>query len=337
MIKLPTSRIGWRTLLIAGAVISNFLTIDGAVTDGRLGYATDVPFSHRLCNQGMYTGQVMFRRSGSIVPDGNGTFTCLTRMTNERVERSGRSPLSSDGGDGAPAFIYSGGWDQGVRKGMGVTSFGNGDEFRGRYQGDVRNGHGEMNWHTIEGDRFGRRYVGDFTDGRKHGKGQMRFPNGDVYTGDWVQGKRTGKGLYLFHQSGNRYKGDYLNGIKQGKGIFWWTTGPHAGERYEGDFMHDRRNGLGVYWFANGDVYEGHWINGKRHGQGQMMFEADGNILNGTWFEGVRHGDFELSNTEEGTSFQMSYEMGRRQTLSAVTPAPTTAQIVTSSTVAPES
>ena len=44
---------------------------------------------------------------------------------------------------------------------------------------------------------------------------------------------------------------------------------------------------------------------------GQMMFEADGNILNGTWFEGVRHGDFELSNTEEGASFQMSYEMGR--------------------------
>ena len=44
---------------------------------------------------------------------------------------------------------------------------------------------------------------------------------------------------------------------------------------------------------------------------GQMMFEADGNILNGTWFEGVRHGDFELSNTEEGTSFQMSYDMGR--------------------------
>ena len=59
MIKLPTSRIGWRTLLIAGAVISNFLTIDGAVTDGRLGYATDVPFSHRLCNQGMYTGQTL--------------------------------------------------------------------------------------------------------------------------------------------------------------------------------------------------------------------------------------------------------------------------------------
>ena len=23
-----------------------------------------------------------------------------------------------------------------------------------------------------------------------------------------------------------------------------------------------------MYWFANGDVYEGHWINGKRHGQG---------------------------------------------------------------------
>merc|ERR1711974_543007 len=96
-------------------------------------------------------------------------------------------------------------------------------------------------------------------------------------------------GLYLFHQSGNRYKGDYVDGIKEGQGIFWWTSGPHAGERYEGEFRHDRRNGVGVYWFANGDVFEGHWINGKRHGQGQMMFESDGNILNGTWFEGLRN------------------------------------------------
>ena len=53
------------------------------------------------------------------------------------------------------------------------------------------------------------------------------------------------------------------------------------------------------------------WKMKIRHLVGQMMFEADGNILNGTWFEGVRHGDFELSNTEEGTSFQMSYDMGR--------------------------
>jgi hypothetical protein len=50
----------------------------------------------------------------------------------------------------------------------------------------------------------GRRYVGEFIEGRRHGKGQMTFPNGDKYTGDWVDGKRTGHGLYLF-ANGNRY------------------------------------------------------------------------------------------------------------------------------------
>ena len=82
----------------------------------------------------------MFRRSGAIVPDGNGTFACLGRSS-----RSGRSPVDD------PAFVYSGEWNEGVRMGLGVTSFHNGDEFRGRYQGDVRNGHGEMKWKKLKG------------------------------------------------------------------------------------------------------------------------------------------------------------------------------------------
>jgi len=282
---------------LKGAVIGQQLST-------RLGYATEVAFSHRLCNRGLYTGQIRFRPNGAIVPDGNGTFTCMSRLGNGN--RSGRSSQADDD----PIFVYSGEWDRGVRMGLGVTSFRNGDEFRGRYQGDVRNGHGEMKFKKIQGDSFGRRYVGNFVDGRKHGKGQMTFPSGDVYTGDWLKGKRTGKGLYLFHQSGNRYKGDYVDGIKEGQGIFWWTSGPHTGERYEGEFRHDRRNGVGVYWFANGDVFEGHWINGKRHGQGQMMFESDGNILNGTWFEGLRNGQFEVTKPD-GQVFQLTYHMGQ--------------------------
>ena len=49
----------------------------------------------------------------------------------------------------------------------------------------------------------GRRYAGEFIRGRRHGKGEMTFPNGDKYTGDWNEGRRTGHGLYLF-SNGNR-------------------------------------------------------------------------------------------------------------------------------------
>ena len=49
----------------------------------------------------------------------------------------------------------------------------------------------------------GRRYTGEFVQGKRHGKGEMTFPNGDKYTGDWNEGRRTGHGLYLF-ANGNR-------------------------------------------------------------------------------------------------------------------------------------
>ena len=113
-----------------------------------------------------------------------------------------------------------------------------------------------------------------------HGTGEMSFPNGDKYTGDWNDGKRSGHGLYL-HSNGNRqdylvvfsgqipvdglffvrFKGDYVDGVKQGFGQFWWTSGRHAGDKYVGQFRADKRHGYGQYSFANGNVYDGNWVN----------------------------------------------------------------------------
>ena len=50
--------------------------------------------------------------------------------------------------------------------------------------------------------------------------------------------------------------------------LYEYRNGPNNLKIYVIPAQTFRRNGLGVYWFANGDVYEGHWINGKRHGQG---------------------------------------------------------------------
>ena len=57
--------------------------------------------------------------------------------------------------------------------------------------------------------------------------------------------------------------------MKEGFGQFWWTVGPHAGDKYVGQFSRNKRNGYGQYFFANGNIYDGNWSDGKQDGQGK--------------------------------------------------------------------
>jgi len=45
--------------------------------------------------------------------------------------------------------------------------------------------------------------------------------------------------------------------------------------RYEGEFSYGFANGLGQYMAANGEVYRGEWMFGKRHGCASPQIEAD--------------------------------------------------------------
>ena len=61
------------------------------------------------------------------------------------------------------------------------------------------------------------------------------------------------------------------------------------GDKYEGDFVDDKKHGKGVYVYANGDKYEGDWLDGKKHGKGVITF-ADGNKYEGDFVDGKFHG-----------------------------------------------
>ncbi len=110
----------------------------------------------------------------SGLPNGNGSYTCASHS-------------------------YRGAWRQGLRHGLGATTYSNGDVHTGAYVDDVRHGEGVMVWTAT-----GRVYAGQYMRGARHGTGKMTFPNGDKYVGDWNQGQRTGHGLYLF-SNGNKY------------------------------------------------------------------------------------------------------------------------------------
>ena len=84
----------------------------------------------------------------------------------------------------------------------------------GRYEGEVNKAgdpEGEGSLEYPGNDEFLRQiYEGQFVNKKAHGKGTMRWNQGDKYEGDWKEGLRHGKGEYwskvsLFDQIAIKY------------------------------------------------------------------------------------------------------------------------------------
>ena len=61
------------------------------------------------------------------------------------------------------------------------------------------------------------------------------------------------------------------------------------GNRYEGEFLNGNFHGYGTYWFTSGDKYEGELAHGKQHGKGIYTW-ADGRYYDGTFKGHKMHG-----------------------------------------------
>ena len=56
-------------------------------------------------------------------------------------------------------------------------------------------------------------YEGEFLNGKQHGQGIYRLPNGYIYEGSWVDGKIEGKGKAEY-PDGAIYEGEFKMNIK---------------------------------------------------------------------------------------------------------------------------
>lgn len=116
------------------------------------------------------------------------------------------------------------------------------DLAQGIYAGGCKNGladgYGEVSGPST--------YRGDFQAGKKHGKGIKVMPNGDRYMGDFSDDYRDGRGVYVWGENtpwaGDRYEGEYRRDQRHGWGIFQWNSG----DRYEGTWQNDLRMGPSV-------------------------------------------------------------------------------------------
>jgi len=63
-----------------------------------------------------------------------------------------------------------------------------------------------------------------------------------------------------------------------------------TGEVFEGGWFNGKRHGRGICLYIDGSMYEGNWNYGKEHGHGQLMSGDRQVICVGEWMDGLLHG-----------------------------------------------
>ena len=159
----------------------------------------------------------------------------------------------------------------------------NGDKYIGEFKNHIKDGKGTMYYN--KNDIYHRdRYEGEWKNNLMEGKGTLYWNSKSRYEGDWKNGKREGKGI-LYYNKNDRYEGEYKDDKMEGKGTYYWSNG----NRYEGEWKNDKKEGKGVFYYNDGDKYEGYWKNDKREGKG-IYYWSNGNRYEGDWKNDKKEG-----------------------------------------------
>ncbi|KAJ8722485.1 hypothetical protein PYW07_003665 [Mythimna separata] len=142
--------------------------------------------------------------------------------------------------------------------------------------------------HAIFTSRFDR-YVGDWKDDLKDGKGRFLTIGGMLYEGDWSKGYRHGFGL-LSKRAANGtftlvYRGEWVRGKLEGPGWMYFENG----DVYLGFFKRNKKCGYGNMWYADKTFYGGYWKNDLKHGLGLFLLE-NGCRYEGHWEKDIKSG-----------------------------------------------
>ncbi len=118
----------------------------------------------------------------------------------------------------------------------------------------------------------GSKYVGEWKDNKRNGQGTYTWPNGDEYVGEWKDNKRNGQGTDTW-PNGDEYVGEFKDGEFNGQGTYTRSNG----EKYVGEFKDGKFNGQGTYTWSNGEKYVGEWKDNKSNGHG-TLYSYDGSV-----------------------------------------------------------
>lgn len=231
-------------------------------------------------------------------------------------------------------YGYIGDWKDNRHHGKGMLRKKDGSIFMGTWTDGSLSGEVEILYPTKGA------YRGAVVGEKKSGIGKMIYINGETYEGQWVDDFMHGSGVYKWprgHQIKFRsFDGDFDRGVmKKGTLTYWngdiyigsilgdkphtedndqaeiqYNSGKRRGDSFKGSFKNGEIQ-KGIYYYRNGDVYEGEFVKGKRHGTGKLTIAARRMIKDGSWKHDRLNGIAKITQyAKSKNAFVMQYEGG---------------------------
>ncbi|KAF5288576.1 hypothetical protein FQA39_LY15355 [Lamprigera yunnana] len=150
--------------------------------------------------------------------------------------------------------VYEGLWKENQQNGFGIMKYCNGDVYKGCFKDGLAHGHGSLKHGSFIASAASI-YIGDWVLGYKCGYGVMDdIVTGEKYLGTWSDNKKHGNGL-IVTSDGVYYEGTFNQDVFIGHGLMILEDGTH----YEGDFKGTGNiNGKGLLTLNSGHMIEGH-------------------------------------------------------------------------------
>ncbi|GJQ66990.1 hypothetical protein Trydic_g7984 [Trypoxylus dichotomus] len=187
-----------------------------------------------------YTGRWLNAKmhgSGKIEwPDGK---TYTGQFNNNQMHGFGRMDIPNIG-------VYEGQWKENQQNGFGILKYSNGDVYKGYFKDGVPHGHGSFKQGNFT-TSVASIYIGDWILGSKSGYGIMHdIISGEKYLGNWNDNKKHGKGL-IVTSDGIYYEGVFNQDILIGNGLMILEDGTF----YEGNLTGSWNEGIKI---SNGNL-----------------------------------------------------------------------------------
>ncbi|XP_047042192.1 alsin isoform X1 [Helicoverpa zea] len=175
--------------------------------------------------------------------------------------------------------IYEGQWKDNLQNGYGVLKYTTGDIYEGYFKDGNPHGHGIKK----QGDFTSSSatiYTGEWVNGVRQGYGVMDdIGKGEKYLGNWSDNKKHGCGL-IVTLDGIYYEGLFMQDVLTGHGVMVFEDGTH----YEGEFRSAGVfSGKGILTFSSGDKIEGSlsgaWTEGVKISNATMHLNVSNPVL----------------------------------------------------------
>ena len=158
-----------------------------------------------ICKYGKatYTGEVVNgKRHGKGIMEFENLDVFNGSWSNDEMDGVGLYKFWDSTLDQFSKKVYNGQFRHGVREGVGMMIYENGDIYNGNWNNNVRDGNGVLVC------RDGRFFDGLWSNG-KMVKGLYRWSNGDIYDGEFKDGKCNGFGKIYWSKDGSWFEGEF--------------------------------------------------------------------------------------------------------------------------------